>query len=494
MRLDSKVSLEQVANEVYWSLKPIPPPLKFEVDERVGTSAIDLYHGKVSVAPAHLASNYIREFVAHELKHASFDGLPYTLLNAKRHEAIVMRELKLSARMAERILNLVYDIVIDCKLSGQGFNIKGFQEYVVSMSPVSNPLDQWGRLNGLYRTLVKANVPGMDPPAQVVKEVKSLVKCNTPWKEDLAIARIASYFAVASEGEAPPNLGCGAVSFGVPEEMVSDVLMMGIEASLSETALRDFVGRDFNVDDTLAEVARRKIWENILAFKDLIGFGGNMPFDVAWTRRAKPYSVKLDPLSVSSHPDDPRKWKERYRRRVSEVEAPGGSGGFSEVIAILDRSDSTSMTVGGKQVISYEKDVVAGLAAFCLRRRLRLTVIPFSDDYAVISGDPVRVVKESLRIKPNGSTEIWKPSRELKNKRNSLVAIVTDGEIDPSDMESYRSAVKRNRIIAVVVNADAKKAEAVSCAGIKVYIVNPTEASNVVIREFTSAINAVSPF
>ncbi|MEM3895539.1 MAG: hypothetical protein QW426_09005 [Thermofilum sp.] len=486
--LSEEVFLEKVVDEVYWKLRPLPPPLKFRVDDSVGTAAVDLHNGYVTVSSASLKSPYAREFIAHEFKHASADGLPYTLLNAKRHEGLVIKDLSIDARMAQKVLNMVYDIVVDYKLHLAKFNVKGFQEHIVSFSPVTREDDWWGKLNGLYRSLVGANVGGVNPPPSIVKAVKKLARDDRPYDDGERIVALASYFGFSKES-LPENVPLSdRIDFTVPPEIITEVMEIAVDLDMDAVEMEMFLGDVGDPNVVLAEVARKKIWNNILTFSEIMSAGTTSPFNVLCRERAKPYSVKLDPVSVYMYPDDPRKWKEKRGRRVFDVPHAGGMGGFSEVIALLDVSGSTAGIVRGKSILSYEKDVVAGLAALATVKRYKFTVIPFHSTFTILSGRPVNVMAQVLALTPGGDTLLGKPAEVLKLKKNSLIAIVTDGEVFQSDVEVYSGIAKKNRVVIVVVNENYEVVKKVDVEGVKVYYVRPSEAERIVLAEAASAL------
>ncbi|MGB9622643.1 MAG: hypothetical protein ACPL07_02245, partial [Candidatus Bathyarchaeia archaeon] len=264
--------LDRLAEEVYWKLRPIPPPLKFSVDSSIRTSYVNLANGTVALSTEALKSPYVREFLAHEFKHVSCDGIPYTFYYSKRHEALLRAHYKYAPR---DVLNLVYDIVVDQKIARLGFNVRGFQEYVVSFSPVNNPDDRWGRVNGLYRVLIGAKVDGIDPPLEVREAAEFLACSDKPWKCEKEILVLAEYFYTNLKDSSPSaNPLCGEIMFDVPRDKVEEVVEIGVELQLSPQDIKELVGGEYDVDAALSNIARKKIWQNILAFKDLLGSDG----------------------------------------------------------------------------------------------------------------------------------------------------------------------------------------------------------------------------
>jgi hypothetical protein len=480
------LNLDDMVQQVYWSLSPIPLPIKFVIDDSVVTAAVNIGDYTVRASKKSIESPYWREFLAHEFKHASFDGLPYTLLNAKRHQAYLIRHLGVPPSVAGELLNSAYDIIVDTKLHSTGkFDIKGFQEYVVAFSPVTMIDSTWGKLNGLYRYFTGANVLGLTPPKYIVDHVKALVESTCPWKMDDGVFALAMYLRSDSRESREPSPSDRIDFNSIPEDLVPQVLECGIEAGLSEDILAEFLGEDGKIDAHLRNLARKKIWEQLLAFDSVFGNFSTTPIRMSAREKARYFTADLDPLYVSMHPDDPRKWKTVVKREFSQINVPGGQAGFEEAIVILDTSSSTADIYGNRMVLSYEKDIVAGLAAMCIRRKLKLTVIPFNSFYRVYTGKPVDVLARTLKLTPKGGTDIKSPAAELRNKSRCLVALVTDGEIEPTHMEAYTPHVGRNKIIAVVVTTLPANVKNVMMRGIKVYTVTPDSASNTIIREFT---------
>ena len=477
--------IENVAKKVFWKLKPIPPPYKIQVTGDNVYAAVDLHSNTISLNPSKVNVKFLEETVAHELKHMSRDGLPGTLLDSKRHEAKI---LKLYNVNPGPVLNCVYDIVIDAKLHRAGFNIRGWQEDILSKNPVKG-MDAWFKLNCFYKALVGVRSPNlMDPPKKYLNLAKTLVEEDMPREDDDNVIELAEYFVPeysTIEKDISPK---GMENFPVSEEMITQVLEIGIEEGLSPNNLKRLVGREYNVDEELANLAREKIFDNIIAFREL---EGRSMIEVKRTgiARFRHDTSKLEPVSVASNPDDPRKWKVKAQVPLTVIPSSAGTGGFKEVWLIIDCSDSTSATdARGKRVIEYEKDIAASVAAFAVERGLEFSAIPFSANAEVIRGDVVEVMKRILLLQPHSITRLGEPARLLEEigAERSLIAIVTDGEVYERDVELYTSLAENNRIIAVILSeANASK---FSLKGIDIYTVEPDSAGNVIVSEFEQAI------
>lgn len=476
---------EEVARKVFWKLKPIPPPYKLDAARGEVYAAVDLYSNTITINPDKVNANFLEETLAHELKHMSRDGLPGALLDSKRHEARILEMHNVNPRP---ILNCVYDIIIDAKLHRIGFNIRGWQEDILKKNPVKDH-GAWFKLNCFYKSLAGVRDPNLEhPPKKYLDAAKALVKEDSPRTDDGNVLTLAQYFVPDYSTIEKEVSAKGIEAFPVSEAAVAQVIEMGIQCGLTPPRLQSLIGEEYNVNEELAALARDKIFNSIIAFRE---FEGRSMTEVKrmGIARFKHDTVNLEPASVASNPDDPRKWKVKVPVSLTTVPVAGNSGGFKEVWLIIDHSSSTSAVAGnGKRAIDYEKDVAASVAAFAIERGLEFSAIPFSSDATVVKGDVVEVMEKILLLQPHSITCIDEPAKILSemNVERSLIAIVTDGEVDKSDVEKYVPLTGSNRIVAVVLSET--NAGRFSVEGIDVYTVTPDEAGNVIISEFDQSV------
>src|SRR5208283_4420538 len=99
-------------------LDPPAPFFKLEVRNNAKTFSLELVSRKITLPPfwKEFWNQHLEGFLGHEHKHGSLDGLPYTFLNSKKHQAATMASLSLPNAEARRLLNCVYDAVINVRL------------------------------------------------------------------------------------------------------------------------------------------------------------------------------------------------------------------------------------------------------------------------------------------------------------------------------------------------------------------------------------------
>ena len=118
-------------------------------------------------------------FLGHEHKHGSIDGLPFNFVNRKKHEAACMATLQVSSHQAGRLLNCIYDAVINCRLQEQGFALKEAQQAWADKFPVTQGEGgEYHLLQLVFKHLLKITLPKTDYEASVEQraEFKQLLE------------------------------------------------------------------------------------------------------------------------------------------------------------------------------------------------------------------------------------------------------------------------------------------------------------------------------
>ena len=131
--------MDRLASEfahIMSAFTPVPPPLTISVDASSPTFMVDLVKMRVA-APDWSGVRHLKEFIGHEVKHASADGLPYTYRFALLCEALVIKRLGVPLDAARRLLNVVYDVVSDLRVAKEGLDVRGANAEWLRRFPVT---------------------------------------------------------------------------------------------------------------------------------------------------------------------------------------------------------------------------------------------------------------------------------------------------------------------------------------------------------------------
>jgi len=500
--------LHEAFREVTGSFTPIPPPLKLKEEADAPTFGIDLSKMEV-VAPGYWRElKHTKELLGHEVKHGSADGLPYTYRNALRFEAEVMRWLDVPLETARMILNVVYDAVVDLKVKKEGLDARGMNVEWLRRFPVEkeNEGTSYHLLQILYKDFFKTPLrktryedavrsnPLYLKLKRLLEEIAEECENLAEEKDVQKIVEAAEIIAKLSRPSKPPKQGSDVQFDRGDPNVRADAAEIGIDAELSDEQLAQLMGlgEGENLYEEIEKAAEDKVrealWGKILGFKDLFTASSfheiREPVTVKW----KPYSRTLDPTSVMKNPSDPRKWKTLKKQTVLTVEQEGAAGGFSEIIMLLDQSGSTAAPYKNRSVLSYIKDAAYGLLAYAKRFRLPVATISFHSYARILASKSRDYVKHGTKIfllKSAGNTNVRDAAREafaLKPER-ALIALITDGLVNKSDLEylAYHTGV--NKVIAAVVDVSKEGVETVRAVEgkIQLYIVKPDAAGRTIV-------------
>ena len=496
--------LNEVLREVSGRFTPVPPPLRISISS-APSFAVDLSKMLVVVPEFWDQMRRLKELIGHEVKHASADGLPYTYREALKHEARVMKELDVPLSTARSILNVAYDAVVDFRLFKEGMDAKGMCEEWLQRFPVTPQSEgsSYHLLQIIYKDWFNAPLETTRYEEQLrsnrdFEELKSLLKRLASEGElrgecTLQVVRAAELVASLSRVEGPP-LG-GDVYFDRSDPDVrADAAEIGLDVGLDDDQLAELMGvgegeLDKALEEAAEDKARAALWSKILGFKELFNVSSMLELKEPAFRRWKPYSKRIDGLSVARAPDDPRKWREPFTETVMVVEQEGESGGFSKLILLIDCSGSTATPYKGRAVLSYIKDAAYGLIAYSKRFKLPAASIAFSTRAQVLSRESRNYVEHAKRIfllRAGGNTNLEDAVRAAMNLRpeRALITLLTDGQVDPGHLRLFAEQSGANRLVAAVVNL--YEDEAVMQVGdrVQLFAVKPDSAGRTVVSAF----------
>jgi len=310
------------------------------------------------------------------------------------------------------------------------------------------------RSNHLYQKLKR-----------LLEEIAEECESLSEEKDIQKIVEAAEIIMRLSRVTKSPREGASDVQFDRRDPNVrADAAEIGVDAELSDEQLAQLMGLgegeslSIELEKAAEDKVREALWDRILGFKDLFTESSfheiKEPVPVKW----KPYSRILDPTSVMKNPSDPRKWKTLTKQSVLTVEQEGDAGGFSEIIMLLDRSGSTGAPYKNRYVLSYIKDAAYGLLAYAKRYRLPVATISFHSYARILAPKSRDYIQHGVKIfmlKPAGSTNVRDAAEKaftLKPER-ALIALITDGLVNRSDLEYLACHVGVNKVIAAVVDA-----------------------------------------
>jgi hypothetical protein len=280
----------------------------------------------------------------------------------------------------------------------------------------------------------------------------------------------------------------------------ADAAEVGLDIGLNSQQLAELMGvGEQELEKALEEAAEDKVraalWKRVLGFKELFSATSLLEVKEPVRRRWKPYSRRVDPVSVAKAPDDPRRWMEPTVETVLTVEQEGESGGFTKLLMLLDCSGSTSELHRGRTVLGYIKDAAYGLLAYAKQFNLPVATIAFSTNAWLLSRESKNYVEHGKRIfvmRPLDSTNLADAVRlalTLKPER-ALVALLTDGRVGEGDLELFAKQSKANRVIAAVIGEGIERVKRIGDR-VQLYEVRPDEAGKTLIHELPHVKNKV---
>jgi len=244
------------------------------------------------------------------------------------------------------------------------------------------------------------------------------------------------------------------------------------------------------LEEAAEHKARQVLWRKILGFREL--FRGSSLYELKepTPRKWKPWSRKIDPISVARNPDDPRKWLETASQTVMTVETEGGSGGFSKAILLVDHSGSTLNLYLDRPVLSWIKDTAYGLIAYAKEKELSVATVAFSTGARILARESRNYVEHTKKIfmlRSGGDTNLYEAvdlSLKLKPEK-ALLAVITGGFVAPKDLKYLEEQTKANKVIVAITNPLGKENVLRYGDKIAVYETKPDNAGKIVVEELT---------
>jgi hypothetical protein len=501
-----KLVLKKIVDHLSMSLSPLPPPVKVEEKEKADTFSVDLRAMEMHVPGFWKKLKTTPELLAHEYKHASGDGLPYTWQQALRYEAATMAQTGLQLAQTKRLLNAVYDAVVDQRVAAENMDAKGMCEEWLTVYPVKPEFvgTTYHLLQIIYKDLFSTNLS--ETPYE--KSVRN----SSAYRKLLSLTRnmAAGDHAVETVVEAAQIMnqlsrlgeqqgGGGDVQFGRGDkEVQSEAVEAGLDAGLSGDQLADFVGvpgdkLNETIDSCAEDKVREALWQQILSFKELFSGKTFMTLEETGLRPWKAYSKKIDPQSIARNPSDPRKWREPVVHETIKIEQPGEEGGFTKVILLIDCSGSTGRTYKDKTVISYIKSAAYGLIAYAKKYRIPLVTIAFSDDAMLLANEKDDYLKHAVKLfklRPLSNTNLDRAVHFTSKVKpdKALIALMTDGQVRQGDIDLLLKHTSANKVVIAVVDVDQQGINTVKTASSKaaLYIVKPDVTGKILVQYLDS--------
>jgi hypothetical protein len=475
---------------VWGSFLPVPPPLTLKVDNDAPTFCVDL-STLIVCAPAYWHElKCCREFLGHEIKHASSDGLPYTYLNALKFEACVMKMSGLDLGVVRRVLNLVYDVVVDLRVATEGLDAKGMCIEWLDRFPIDAKSEgsSYHLLQIIYKDLFGAQLRETRYETQLrrnveyekLKQTLTLLAANSRLRDEqqttewitlaaLMVVRLSNFQTPSSTKKDPQKKDMqsegGDVWFDRGDTRVRlDAAEIGVDIGLNSQQLAQLMGVTVEeltqVLQMIAEdKARSVLWSTLVGFR---GFSSNssVPLDVIEPirQRWKPYSKHLDPSSILKAPNDPRKWQAQTQTTALTIKQKSGeSGGFTKLIILIDCSSSTATPYQTKTVLGYLKDAAYSLIAYAKKTSIPIATIGFNRDAWIIakeSKDYLTHAQEVFLLKPRGITNLVNAVQltTVLRPRKALIALLTDGYVTQQELWCLTEQTQANKVIAAIAN------------------------------------------
>jgi len=490
------------------SFTPPPPPLGLDV-KKTETFYVDLLRLKITAPDWWEELKHFDGLLAHEIKHASSDGLPYTHRNALRFEAATMQMLGVDAKTARWILNVVYDAVVDLRASKEGLDMKAVCEEWLKRFPVTREAEgsNYHLLQILYKDFFKIRLKETEYERWVKQrseygELKQIIfelaregESFSETRDTYKVAYACQLIYRLSKVIPPPQGEDVGFDRGDPQAQ-ADAAEAGMEMGLLSEQLADLMGArsERELEEKLEEVAeykaRQALWRKILGFRELFRGSGFYELKEPTPRKWKPWSRKIDPVSVARNPDDPRKWLETAPQTVMTVETEGEFGGFGKAILLVDHSGSTADFYLDRPVLSWIKDTAYGLIAYAKEKELTVATIAFSTDARILAKESRNYMEHAKKIfmlRSGGNTNLYEAvdlSLKLKPEK-ALLAVITDGFVTPEDLKYLEEQTKANKVIVAVTNPMGKENVLKYGDKIAVYEAKPDNAGKIVVEELT---------
>ena len=419
-----------------------------------------------------------------------------------------MAKMDLSNSETRRLLNCIYDAVINTRLHEQGFPMRETQQAWVGRFPVTNAEGEaYHLLQLVHKHFLKINLPPTDYESrvernpefgQLIQTLTSLVRQQDSLNQEKdtdTICKAVELFRSLCESVSSDDGGGSVCSDGgepTPAEAQGDVARTALDAGLDAQKLKDLLNDPELTDEDAQRLldeaeeakARTNIWHSLIGFDDLRGEGGRTIHERQLVRWRRGSVSRLDPMSLALNPQDPSKWRESVKRKFLTVQQPSDTHGFEEVVVIMDISGSTQLLMKGRTVFSFEQDVVHGAIAFAKRHHLPLSLISFESQAATLVRRETDYLKAALlvsKLRPSdGNSELeLAVERTLEySPRRALVAIVTDGGVSTESLSPIVRVSSENQVVCMVVTADSTNNKFLEAVGGKVtaFWVRPDEA------------------
>jgi hypothetical protein len=494
------------------NLSPLPPPIKVEEKEKADTFSVDLRAMEMHVPGFWKKLKTTPELLAHEYKHASGDGLPYTWQQALHYEAATMAQTGLQLAQTKRLLNAVYDAVVDQRVAAENMDAKGMCEEWLTVYPVKPEAfgTTYHLLQIIYKDIFDTNLPETDYEKSIRNSLayKTLLSLTRNMASGDHTAETVAEAAQIMQQLSRPDEQQGSedVQFGRGDKAVqSEAVEVGLDVGLSGDQLADFVGvpgdkLSETIESCAEDKVREAIWQQILSFKELFSAKTFMTLEETGLKPWKAYSKKIDPQSIARNPSDPRKWREPVVQETIKIEQPGEEGGFTKVILLIDCSGSTGRIYKDKAVLSYIKSAAYGLIAYAKKYRIPLVTIAFSDNAMLLANEKDNYLKHAVKLfklKPLSNTSLDR-AVELAAKvkpDKALIALVTDGQVKQDDISLLLKHTNANKVVIAVVDVDQHGINTVKTASSKaaLYIVRPDVTGKILVQYLDSVYQPGQP-
>ena len=486
--------LLEILREEVRRLRPVPPPLSIRAGgEGERTFSVDLKSMTVTAPPdwEKFSEASARAYIAHELKHASSDGLPHTHMQYIR---LLCQLMSLNREPRDRIaeaLNCAYDICVDRRVS-RYHDVKASQEEWLQHFPITQELigTPYHLLNIVYKDLFGiSGVPESDYERSIRGGIDYKILIRTASSEEISTPvgalRAASAFLALTKSGHTPAPGAGDVRVPV-KGLEQEYLEAAAEAGLSPQRTAELLGCQLDqLDQLVEEAARKALWKGVCAAR---GVGSSYSIEELCTVKWRPWSRAVDPGSTAAHPSDPERWRAPAKISTVPAHQDGGDAGAEHIVVALDVSNSTRDVYGERTKLAYEKDAAVGLIALAKLHGLPVEVIIFSDDAQKVPCGPkdyLSLTKRVLVQRPRGGTY---PDSIIPWLRRchpgSVIAIITDGEFCPEMLKSVADSVRRTKVICAVVNPHASEAcgVRVRAENLEIFEVRPSHGMVIVER------------
>jgi hypothetical protein len=533
-------TVDEVVYEMREGLRPAPPPTAFKV-EPASTFSMDVSKGRIFIPKWHNKKDVwpvIHEYVVHEFNHGRICGIPYSFLEQKRLEAAIMSTLsangeKCSKGKASGLLNTIGDIVNDVYIHGQTwhghtFDMRKAQEVWVKRFPPTGKNPRTNQTNTstttntnsngsrsavstnpkitsyyilclLYQHFVGGNIlkdttiTSMPQFRELTVHVKNLInqaRTLPEEKDTKAVTEAARLIDELSDEVDEETCISGRPA---TQEELEQIAQYAVEYGLTASQLQDLVDEN-NLSRGAAEELLHKamrlrsaemVYKAQVGFREYVG-GAGEPIYAPSTRKFRPSDRDVSVESVALYPHDQRRWRRPTKYVITTVPTKYDRVlGFKKVIGILDNSGSTSSIYQGRPVLTHEWDVLASLVGFVLDNRLKFDVYVYNSLLIPVNGTPMEILSKVMRYGPAGSTNLGLPLRKIKDETDTLIVIITDGEVEESDVELIEPLAKHNKVIGMIVNDNYKGTAIVDTRikGFTLYTANPSGGQRIIFSE-----------